>query len=367
MRQIALLIILLIPTLCRAQDDISIGKKYAIRSKILNEKREYWVHLPKNYSNNQYAPAHYPVVYILDGEDGFTPGVAIQQFLSRSLYAHVPEMIIVGVLNTDRTRDLTPSRSSLNRNGKLLYENSGGGDSFFQFLNEELRTHIDTTYRTSDYNILVGHSFGGLFAMHVLVNHTQDFNAYIAIDPSLWWDNKKTFQEAQQVLKSKDFKGINLFIALAHSEEKGEEYIRHTNSIRQFCEEVLPSHPENGLRSAWKYYPEEDHGTVSLPAITDGLRLIFDGICLPVKQIPFNPGLVEKHYQQVSEQIGYALIPSEPLIDNIGKYCLSMGQEDAARQLFQYNLKNYPDSPNARLSLEKTEKKESDVRYERKK
>jgi predicted alpha/beta superfamily hydrolase len=338
-----------------AQEEISTGKKYSMYSRTLDEERTYWVYLPPNYENNAYGKASYPVIYLLDGDKNFLLTVGLHQSYTGGMYNNMPECIIVGIPNTDRTRDLTPSQSSLIREGKEMYANSGGCERFTVFLTQELRRKIDADYRTNGYNLLIGHSLGGLFAINTLLHHTEAFNAYMSLDPSLWWDNRKVFTEAKGLWKTKDFKGRSLYVAMAKEEDKASD-IEHSATIKEFCTTLL-SCKDNNLNSSWKYYEGDNHGTVLISGISDGFKKIFEGIGLPVKQIPRNPELIEKHYKALSEKLGFIFIPDETLIDNIGKYALSIDNIEGAVKIFEYNRRNYPDSENTKASLLKAKEK----------
>lgn len=335
-----------------AQEQILIGNKYSIQSAVLKEKRDYWVYLPPRYDNANYAPTAYPVIYLLDGDTNFNTAVAIQQTYTRGMYNNMPECIIVGIPNTDRARDLTPSQSEFLHNGKPLFKNSGNAENFTQFLTRELRHQIESTYRTNAYNILIGHSFGGLFTVNTLIHHTNSFNAYIALDPSLWWDKRKVYHEAEVAWQKEDLRKRFLFIAMAKNEDKPNDEQLHSTTIDMFCKQVLLSNPSNGLIAGWKYYANEDHGTVILPGIYDALRTLFDGIQLPVKEIPNQPELIEQHYSRLSEKLGFTFTPEEYLVDNIAKYALSIDNKKGARQLFEYNLKLHPSSAHAQQRLQ---------------
>jgi predicted alpha/beta superfamily hydrolase len=98
-----------------------------------------------------------------------------------------PEMIVVGILKTDRTRDLTPTHI----NGEppmmdsVAAKTSGGGEQFVSFLEKELIPYIDSSYPTEPHKMLIGLSFGGLTVMNIVANHSNLFKSYIAIDPSM--------------------------------------------------------------------------------------------------------------------------------------------------------------------------------------
>lgn len=126
--------------------DVVIGKKETIESEILGEQRVINVYLPPNYENSN---LNYPVLYLLDGGAHFLHGSASSQFLSRN--GLIPQMIVVGILNVDRNRDFSPTHEE-------RIPTSGGADNFLNFLNDELVPFVDEKYRTSEFNVLMGHS-----------------------------------------------------------------------------------------------------------------------------------------------------------------------------------------------------------------
>jgi predicted alpha/beta superfamily hydrolase len=60
--------------------------------------------------------------------------------------------------------------------------------------------YIETNYPVAPNRTLIGYSFGGLFVMNTLINHTDMFNAYVAVDPSLWWDDQKLMKQGATAL-----------------------------------------------------------------------------------------------------------------------------------------------------------------------
>lgn len=319
-----------------AQNTISIGERCNLHSTILGESREYWIHLPESY--RQSDSEKYPVIYLLDGETNFHSLVGIQKNLTRGVYNYMPECIVVGVVNVDRNRDFTPSNSFVEREGRKTMTTSGGAKVFLSFLTDELRAEIDATYRTSGYNILIGHSLGGLFAINTLLHHTDSFNAYISLDPSLWWDDKKVFKEAESLWAAKDFSGRILFVGMAQTMVRPNDKQQHSETINTFCEKImLPSVPANHLLADWKYYADETHGTVTTIGMMDGLRKLFSGIEVPVKQIPKNPELLEETYAKLSERLGFQFSPSKAILERLAKYAESVGEAENAQKILKMN------------------------------
>jgi predicted alpha/beta superfamily hydrolase len=205
--------------------DIKIGEKFSLRSKILNEERPYWVYLPASYDDRTFTPRRYPVLYLLDGEAYFHPATGVVQFMSSSFNGNnqIPELIIVAIPNTDRTRDLTPTHSMIGYNGKEdpSQDSSGGGKAFLQFLKDELFPRIESTYRTLPYRILVGHSDGALLAVQALLDAPEMFNAYVALDPGLWWDNQVLVSRAEGRLKATRKSRAAVYLSLSNNSDIG--------------------------------------------------------------------------------------------------------------------------------------------------
>src|SRR5687768_9257446 len=149
MRKNFLLILVLISTLTsNAQTDnqIVIGKVDSVYSTVLKEKRKVWVYVP-NMGGMQNTGRRFQVLYLLDGEGDFQSVVGMIQQLSQINGNTIfPEMIVVGIPNTDRTRDLTPThiKSDLPMMDSNSTKTTGGGENFAAFLEKELMPHIDS-------------------------------------------------------------------------------------------------------------------------------------------------------------------------------------------------------------------------------
>src|SRR4051812_2171161 len=181
---------------------VGIGTKDSLQSAILNEEREVWIHVPDDYSAKD-TTKRYPVLYLLDGDAHFYSVVGlIHQLSSVNGNDVCPRMIVVAIPNANRTRDLTPTHvESKKESENDFFKPSGGGEKFTDFIERELIPYIDKNYPTTNDRMLVGHSLGGLMVINTLVKRPHVFNKYIAIDPSLWWDEQKSLKEYEQALQ----------------------------------------------------------------------------------------------------------------------------------------------------------------------
>jgi predicted alpha/beta superfamily hydrolase len=285
------LIVIVIMVLIGAKtykNSIQICKGDCIFSNILNEKRKLWVYIPKTAEGQEGSQQKYPVIYLLDAEEHFRNFTEmIQQVNPADGSRLFPDMIVIGIPNTKRSRDLTPTHFMYGSNGNKDrdFKLSGGGEKFIEFIENELIPHVDATYPTTAYKALTGHSLGGLTVVNILLNHTELFDGYIASDPSMWWDNKLMLIRAQDALKQQRFDGRTFFMSIANDMPAGMSLEQmhadtgpKTNHIRCIFElaDMLENNKGNGLRSDYKYYQNETHNSVPPVTHLDGLRLLLD-------------------------------------------------------------------------------------------
>lgn len=342
-------------------NQIVIGTKNVIYSKILNEQREVWVYVPNSASDTIYSKQRYPVVYLLDGDSHFSSVVGMIQQLSSANVC--PEMIVVGIPNTDRTRDLTPTHmDSWQFLNFVLDSNycktSGGGEKFISFIEKELMPHIDSLCPTAPYRMLIGHSLGGLTVMNTLIHHTNLFKSYVAIDPAMGWDNQKLLKEAKEVLANNSYSGISLFLGIPNTMKAGMDTIKvkadiskSTEQIRSVLElrDYFISNRQNQLRFAYKYYENDNHNSVPLITEYDALRFIFD--CYQFNIFSDDYKNLESIYENISKHFSYKLKPPEGMVNSLAYTYLYFKHMEDASYLFKLNVVNYPESSNVYDSL----------------
>ncbi len=360
-----LLLVISLFTSAQTENKIVIGKIDSVYSSILNEERKVWVYIPNaDTENGIYAQQRYPVVYLLDGDAHFYSVVGMIQQLSQVNGNTIcPEMIVVGIPNTDRTRDLTPTHieSDPPFMDSTFSVTTGGGENFISFIEKELAPHIDSMFPTSPYKMLIGHSFGGLAVMHSLINHPGLFNAYVCIDPSMWYDKMNFLKETQKALANKKYDGVSLYLGYANTMEDGmnvrhvisdtSQSTAHIRSIIQL-DRSLKENTKNGLRYQGNYYENDDHGSVPLIAEYDALRFIFDFYRLKLSFEDWTDSTArlankhETHFKNISRHLGYKVSPSENMMNTFGYEALNSKLYVKAESFFKLNVANYPESYN---------------------
>ncbi|HXS02559.1 MAG TPA: alpha/beta hydrolase-fold protein [Pyrinomonadaceae bacterium] len=337
-------ILLMIATAANAQPPTGTVKKIAIKSAVLGEERVILVRTPPGYETNKLT---YPVLYMTDGDAHMGHTSSTIEFLTQN--GRIPELIVVGITNTDRTRDLTPVKSS-NKNaaGQLQFPTSGGADNFLKFIQTELIPEIEKNYRVQPYRILAGHSLGGLFAIHTMISKPGMFNSYIAVSPSLQWENGEALQRATDFLKNQKEFRVTLFVSL------GNEPGAIGDSFESFRDALSKSKIKDFEWQAERM-DDEDHGSVVLRSHYFGLRKVYEGWqgLRDPKSGAVTGGLkgADEHYKKLSEKFGYSIPVPENLINQMGYQFLFDGKPDEAIAAFKANVERYPASANVYDSL----------------
>lgn len=345
--------ILLTPKCLIAQTDPAFKPILAdiikLSSKVLNEDRKIYIYTPP--VDTLLPDKRYPVLYVLDGDNHFSLIAEYCRYLSRWDVNVIPEMIIVGIPNTNRTRDLTPTNSIIDYDGKpdtssnSRFKSSGGGNNFLQFIGTELIPYVDAHYKTQPFKIFSGHSFGGITTINCLLTQPDMFGAYIAISPSLWWDKGYLLSLADEKLKND--RVVNKMIFYSDADEGMSEPSFHTNLLK--FDSIINQRKIAGLDHKYANYPEDTHMTEPVKAYYDALRFIFRQWDLPLIDLKsLNAAVVKQHYQQLSQRYGYSVIPPEVNMNNIAMYLIAQyGALNNALSLLEMNTQNYPASATA--------------------
>ena len=320
----------------------NIGSYIGIYSDILEEQRVLVVGLPEGYDQ---TTVNYPVLYLLDGDYHFHHVTGLVDFLAD--LDLIPRMIVIGIINTNRDRDFTPTSVT-------DLPASGGANNFLAFLEDELFPAIDHQFRTVPHRIIFGHSLGGLFGLYSLVAKPEFFNAHIIISPHVPYNDQFIISEAQGSMDTVGYEHKVLYMAL------GDEEIENFYPTKRL-NRIIKKKKYKDFRIKFEVLSNTDHGSVVHKALYNGLEFAYSGRKFPSEKI--NKGLpaINKHYKILSKRLGYTINPPETDMNEIG-YALLNDQSNEepltnyqnilkAIAVFQHNVTLYPNSPNVYDSL----------------
>ena len=359
--QKVIFIFLLFPLMSVAQQfkttPVENGIRINFYSRIMSEDRTIWIKVPASYNEQNGAIQSYPVMYVLDGKTAFFPVTGVVSFMSEKDHVNyqIPEMIIVGVDTEKRFRDLTPNASTKQPNGdeaktpeqKLMMQESGGGEKFLKFLQEEVFTYVEKNYRTNPYRIYVGHSLGGLTATYTFLKHPDLFNAAISIDPSLWWDGAKYVNEAPELLRAMpNDKMKKYYVSVIDSSNYGGTLQFHANAIFNIGKAMANASLKN-LKYKVDYIPNTDHSSIPMLSWYNGLLFVFDGYHKSHYDYMKDPDLIESHFKDIESTIGLKMNPPHDIFEILVHYLTSPNRYPdtvKARKVLKMALKYYPES-----------------------
>ncbi len=234
-----------------------------IKSEVLDEERVIAISLPKSYSDDESQT--FPVLYMPDGgiKEDF-PHIAntINDLVARKEMAPV---ILVGVENTDRKRDMTtPTEVEEDKKvGPVL----GGAENFRAFFRDELKPKIEQDYRDSGETGIIGESLAGFFIMDCFLEEPAMFDKYVTLSPSLWWNDHAHVRNAEESLKRSEGLGNWLYLACADETD-----------IFPFTDELAETLKEHAPKDlSWTYKPRKDlkHHTIYRSVSPEALKEMF--------------------------------------------------------------------------------------------
>jgi predicted alpha/beta superfamily hydrolase len=323
-------------------EPVEIARAYTVSSTILGEDRPVQVALPLEYDTAQ----AYPVVYVLDGPGHLVHTTGTVRFLAAN--GRMPAAIVVAIANTpgNRTRDLTPPPGEDDDS----FDTAGGASRFQAFLRDELKPWVESRYSTRPYDVLVGHSFGGLFIAHVLNTEPSLFDAYVAISPSLWWADESFVAGLDDVFERFPDTHGALYMTMGN---EGGAMISGAWHLAGTLEKSAPS----SFRWHWKPMPTETHGSVPARSTYDGLEWIFSG-WYPIQlmddlaqrgasELP----RLETHFTELSAEFGWEVAPPVTDLVNTVHQMIERGRTDDAMVIAARTVEWFPASAYARFGL----------------
>jgi len=320
-------------------------QEITLQSQVLDEARVLRVRLPRDYDKGKHR---YPVLVVLDAEWHFNLAAADVELLSECSYINphpIPEMIVVGIVNVDRNRDFTPTRVEAVRNMK--FPTSGEARKFRRFLVDEVLATIDRTYRTAPYRILAGWSLGGLFTVDTLLNDPSAFAAYLAISPSLWWDDQLTLQRLSGEKPAVGpAEAKELVITLGTAEQETMVANSTNEFVRIVGETPLPN-------VSAELVPIEGLGHNYSPAMAFfmGLATLFSDWKLPAEVLEKDLAALEAHYASMSARYHFTIPVPEDAFSKLGWKLFEAGRKDESGTVFRTWVERYPQSAVANASL----------------
>jgi predicted alpha/beta superfamily hydrolase/glyoxylase-like metal-dependent hydrolase (beta-lactamase superfamily II) len=256
-----------------------------VHAQALNRDYQVFVALPDSYRSSN---RHYPVLFVTDAAYGFPVTRSIAQRLAK--HAGLEEAIVVGLSYAkgdsavySRRRDYTPSKP---RSQSYVSDTPGRAVAFGEaqayggFIADEVFPLIASHYRADmRRKVFVGHSYGSLLGLQLLLTRPATFDHYILGSPSLWFDRGVMFDREKAYAAGHKDMPASVFFGIGGREtltpgktrSRSEEDADMVADLREF-DAALTSHRYPGLATRLEVFADEDHASVFPLVLTHGLR-----------------------------------------------------------------------------------------------
>lgn len=257
-----------------------------IRAKALQRDYQLFVSLPRGYAE---SGRRYPVLFVTDADYAFPLIRSIARRVANG-GDELEDFILVGLSYAkgdtpeySRRRDYTPTANGDHDAGSGMPGRApvyGEAEAYRRFIRDEVFPVIAQSYRIDiARKIYAGHSYGGLFGLHVLFTEPSMFEKYIIGSPSLWFDQRVAFASERKYATGNTDLPAKVFLAVASFEtlnfKSGDpRYNKTVDMVRdlQALEHVLASRQYRNLQVQATIIDDEDHLTVFPALITRGLK-----------------------------------------------------------------------------------------------
>jgi hypothetical protein len=312
-------------------DPVSIGTYRQIHSDILGEDRVFLVCLPGGYKEESLS---YPVLFVLYGDQVrgyFAEAVHVVNRLSEE--GSIPKMILVGVANVDRYRDLSP----IGRRGR-----PSGIEPFRRFVAEELVPFVESEYRTKDYRVLIGPQAGAAFGLHTLAQRQGLFGAFILENPFRSSPVHEALMVSVQDLLDEGLPSYTFLQITVPGREGHFDKTAEVEYMRGFERLVAEKEPPNLTLIA--HYIQKNQDFIPSLKVKEGLRTLFGDYRFPDGREVLGLTDITSYYTNLSERLGFHVdVPAMALTSRADELTQA-GARDSASAVLEYLVQVYPAS-----------------------
>jgi predicted alpha/beta superfamily hydrolase len=311
-------------------------------------KRRLRISLPTEYQ--QYPNRRYKVVYLFDAQSS-----SLYEF-TKATMAYFPgyasfyfdPVIFVGIVTSNRHFEFLPKhQNTIAGNGN--YPSAGGADTLAMSIENELKPFIERKFRTTGFNIGIGHSLGGTFVTYSMLKFPKIFNAGVAISPNYLYDNEEILNAFKKADTKKNLYSRFLYIAYGNSDELEEKFKPSTVKFN----ELLVSNKIPGFYYKVENIDNNSHSTTPMEGIFKGLIFINGFLNLPYDKykVALNSNTEKyigflKEYFAAQSKITGTTLPSIGELNTIAYNTFYAGKKGEAIQILEWAISLYPNDTN---------------------
>jgi len=257
---------------------LSFGTQHLISSDVYGTDREINIYVPEIPEWGEgYFIDPLPVLYVIDGgaDQDFFHIAGLSQLTT--INGERQPMIVVGIRTHNRRQEIVPDPTKADYQKE--FEGLGGSDDFRKFLQDEVKPFIEARFDV-ERDAVIGESLAGLFIIETFLKAPNSFDDYIAVSPSLWWDDRKLAKDAPRLLLQHKASDRRLYLTMA--DEGG--------SMRLGLEELLSALTEHSKTATVKFVDranQDSHSTIYHHSARDALTWMFGIPAEPYGETPW--------------------------------------------------------------------------------
>ena len=274
----------------------------------------------------------------------------------------MPETIVVTIDNENRIRDYTPTPHA------TADVPSGKADVFLDYIEKELIPFVDSSYKTSEFRILQGHSLGGLLSLYTVQARPELFSAHYAFSPSLHWGDNKTVEKIITYLSSREslqqFIYMNLGDEIVKSEYEPRNTMR-TSFLR--LQAFFKEQSISGLRVKSEVLKSLPHAATNITGLVNATNELYRYWVLPFDAMEKGPEAIAEHYEKLSSDLYREVKPRMESVNFAADYVTNgINSPERGMELLKYNAALYPDSALVNFNLAKGYKQREEMELAKK-
>lgn len=171
MKNLFLLYVLIISFTKTVAQNFMETKQITINSDIYGTTRSFRLALPEGMPSD----TKYNLIFVLDANYIFDIIASTALYLQTYDYIAPTAVVAVDYSTPGNRSDIGFSL------GKITLNNTG--EKFYDYINTEILSHIETLLPTTGFNTLIGHSYTASYLLYYLKNHNSKFSSYILFAP----------------------------------------------------------------------------------------------------------------------------------------------------------------------------------------
>lgn len=227
------------------------------------------------------APAAgFPVIYVLDAEYTFaTTFDTLRMQARRTAATGVVPAVVVGIALPAAIAD-----HDVRREREYTAGIGAADDAFLDFLEGTVKPAIERDLPVDrGRQVIVGHSFGGLFVLHALFSRPEAFAGYVAASPSIWRGRSALLDEERRFasLPPDARAGKRLLITMGMLEQDPDPaFASDPQRVAKLRERRMVDNARDlsrrlaavGMATEYVEFAGENHGSVIPAALSRAVR-----------------------------------------------------------------------------------------------